>query len=739
MRRAYHIAFLPSSFPPGKTRIGPRGDISSLPQLTCSARYFILFSVLCLALFIGQGLPAEEKTTGGAVERELPDKIRLHYESAMRLAGKWEYGDAVKELDKALEMAPDFKLAAIYRGLFEQRAGLVPQVKEQEDAVKRGPDDAKALYNLGLLWMNLGNFERAFEILQRACRIDGDSDPIRKALAEAYDRRRLWSEFIGPFRKEAVTRGYMAAEAEAVQEKEKPSLLLEEKRRVKEKVGEWLVKKERRREEALRGKEKVERRIGRKAPEPPDSYQLLTYGICLYRAGEYREASLQLKKALKKNPSLEMARAWLKIISKRESATDNIKTAEEDIRNYYKKYGVTELGAGYYRLGKLLMEVGDYDLAFDEFRYAYELNRESDFFKKGMNDAYDKKVLWNKYLEELRKKDKTMARWGTPGGIHMHLLEEDKHIIYSMKPNIDTSSEQVGPLLQNSVVYKTNSLGLRNEEIDDPKKPGVYRILVLGDSITFGDNISRQKTYPRQLEKILNENPRPGGIERYEVINAGVRSYSTYMELGYFRKRGVLLDPDMVIVGFCYNDVGIPDYLYDKHTLEVLGEIPGGSIPNLERMTWWREFSLTKQIARQADMRRLRAEEHCETLVEALTDYFSPEWVWLRRQLDGIEHIAARRGIRMVFVTFPLKWQLEGGKEYIKPHELMRKYCHSRGITMVDLGPVYEKEGTAVIFGSEGDNFLHPTELGYIIAAEEIFREIGTPELPLRRRLIEKD
>ena len=100
---------------------------------------------------------------------------------------------------------------------------------------------------------------------------------------------------------------------------------------------------------------------------------------------------------------------------------------------------------------------------------------------------------------------------------------------------------------------KINSLGLRDREIPLTKSPGTYRILVLGDSTTFGWGVSFDDTASKILEKKLNAQQIPG-YERFEVINAGVGNYDTVQEVTYYKTRGRELHPDMVILVYFIND-----------------------------------------------------------------------------------------------------------------------------------------------------------------------------------------
>jgi lysophospholipase L1-like esterase len=98
-----------------------------------------------------------------------------------------------------------------------------------------------------------------------------------------------------------------------------------------------------------------------------------------------------------------------------------------------------------------------------------------------------------------------------------------------------------------------NSLGLRDRELSPTKSPGVYRVLVLGDSTTFGWGVSLDNTASKILERELNAQHIPG-YERFEVINAGVGNYDTVQEVTYYKTRGRELNPDMVILVYFIND-----------------------------------------------------------------------------------------------------------------------------------------------------------------------------------------
>jgi hypothetical protein len=97
----------------------------------------------------------------------------------------------------------------------------------------------------------------------------------------------------------------------------------------------------------------------------------------------------------------------------------------------------------------------------------------------------------------------------------------------------------------------TNNLGFRDDRDYDLAKPaGTFRILVLGDSVTFGHGSVH--TYPRLLEDALREwRPDVG----WQVWNLGVPGYNTTQVLVHLLDVGPSFQPDLVVVAFYENDL----------------------------------------------------------------------------------------------------------------------------------------------------------------------------------------
>ncbi len=98
-----------------------------------------------------------------------------------------------------------------------------------------------------------------------------------------------------------------------------------------------------------------------------------------------------------------------------------------------------------------------------------------------------------------------------------------------------------------------NALGFRDpRDYELRKGPRTVRILILGDSVTFGHGSIYEHTYPFLAEQRLR---RWRGDVDWQVWNLAVPGYNTAQELAQLVEVGPRFTPDQVVVGFYMNDV----------------------------------------------------------------------------------------------------------------------------------------------------------------------------------------
>jgi len=120
---------------------------------------------------------------------------------------------------------------------------------------------------------------------------------------------------------------------------------------------------------------------------------------------------------------------------------------------------------------------------------------------------------------------------------------DDNKLIYALNPN--TSKEH------KDILYCINSDGFRDRDFSINKPQDTIRIVMLGDSFTFGDGLPIEHTIAKQLECILNENNKNN---QYEVMNFGISGYNTMSEVIFFEQKALKYKPDIVFIMYFLND-----------------------------------------------------------------------------------------------------------------------------------------------------------------------------------------
>ncbi len=108
---------------------------------------------------------------------------------------------------------------------------------------------------------------------------------------------------------------------------------------------------------------------------------------------------------------------------------------------------------------------------------------------------------------------------------------------------------------------RTNGDGLRNDRDFAPGRlAGGLRVVGIGDSGMFGWGCDQGQTYLDTLERELQI--RLAGVP-CEVLNMAVPGYNTRLEVELLKEKGLKYQPDIVVVGWCYNDYDQPFFKLD--------------------------------------------------------------------------------------------------------------------------------------------------------------------------------
>lgn len=150
------------------------------------------------------------------------------------------------------------------------------------------------------------------------------------------------------------------------------------------------------------------------------------------------------------------------------------------------------------------------------------------------------------YFTDLDTKSLKSILYHHDGDSSVYVPIDDANRIFGLKPNsFVTSQESVHPK-ENKYKIKTiaiNSLGFRDKERSVKKTNGIYRIIILGESNTFGPSVNNEDTYPAILEKLLNNKY----LNKFEIWNAGISTYTMSQKIAYAEEILQKYDPDLLI------------------------------------------------------------------------------------------------------------------------------------------------------------------------------------------------
>jgi len=246
------------------------------------------------------------------------------------------------------------------------------------------------------------------------------------------------------------------------------------------------------------------------------------------------------------------------------------------------------------------------------------------------------------------------------------------------------------------------------------KEPHIFRILTLGDSLTWGDKVrSDSDVWPYVLEHKLKKTKAD-----IEVINIAVMGFTTVNEFELLIRAGWAFDPDLIILQFCLNDplpsgknftrVG-EDWMYKTKNLVPVGR---GHV-FLSSHSYLYNFINDRYKALQ----RNNSGKDYNMLYK---DDFSG-WKNSKAALKAINASAEKKGVKAVFVMFPSfvsGIQTKDSYPYTHLHNKVTEVAKDSGFYVLDMLDKYIAEGKDFEYWRAIDG--HPNEAAHELAAEAI-------------------
>lgn len=309
---------------------------------------------------------------------------------------------------------------------------------------------------------------------------------------------------------------------------------------------------------------------------------------------------------------------------------------------------------------------------------------------------------------------------GGTGSLYDHIVLGPPGSRFRLLPGTVTVPERYG-----DVVYRLNRGGYRDR--DGEPRPGSRRIVLLGDSVSFGLGVEQNAIYPALLEKRLGSS--------WDVVNLATFAYNTADERAALQEDGLKLRPELVILQFYMNDFTIP--------------AAGGSRPAppgfLDRLAALRNLVLSRSALYRRlhqggtaltfhlfhDLRRRRFPERLNADEPRQKSAYlagTPDdgAVAAFREIREIHRLTRKSGARFLVVLSPDEVQLFD-RRYDGINERFRAFCRREGIGLFDPLPALRADSDPVRLFNDG---VHYSPEGHALLARLLHGEL------VRRRLV---
>jgi lysophospholipase L1-like esterase len=347
---------------------------------------------------------------------------------------------------------------------------------------------------------------------------------------------------------------------------------------------------------------------------------------------------------------------------------------------------------------------------------------------------------------------------------------EHPHFHHRLKPNQTYHFESA----EFSVDIRTNRYGLRWPDPVLPKPAGVFRILILGDSFTFGFPVRDDEAFCFLIEQGLRAKGYP-----VEVINAGVSGYSPTLQYVSLRDEYLAFEPDLVLLWYDLGDLQ-EDAWYQKNLVyDASGRIlrcdPAYTNGRFDVWEWVRTHSLIanyldRKLIRlyryikvlglggfiRAKLRgqrakvavaQLKAEQQAPDLAAhdrfllvreySTEERLAPYWALSSRYLRMIRELLAGRGIPLVLGVYPYGmlvgpqqwaagrgyWGFEPGRTYEAAAALaiFNRFSSETGIPLLNTFESFRAaDRTGKLFYDQDGHF---TPAGHRVLAEHVVHD----------------
>lgn len=293
----------------------------------------------------------------------------------------------------------------------------------------------------------------------------------------------------------------------------------------------------------------------------------------------------------------------------------------------------------------------------------------------------------------------------------------DPYLPYKPKPLSTVSARS--PNDEFDFIYQHNTFGFRDVEHTHNKDAGVFRILGLGDSFTYGAGVAFEKTYLHLLEKMLNA--RQDSHPRTEIVKAGIYRYFPEPERILLENYGSDYMPDLVLVGFLPNDIIDTYFGAGAVVVDESGYLKTREAKEIGKIgTLLYENSHIFRLVLKNYINYQISKKYQPNFSDVYKDngVHEKDWQTLEDEYKNIVSIARDINSRVVIVGIPQKGPWNESHYY--PAKRLARWARENGAGFVDVLPSMIEASASKSMYYETDG--HCTEDGYEVIANVIFQ-----------------
>ncbi len=333
------------------------------------------------------------------------------------------------------------------------------------------------------------------------------------------------------------------------------------------------------------------------------------------------------------------------------------------------------------------------------------------------------------------------------------IYQKSDYLPWTLLPNANAT--HIGVYGDFNVSVRINSGGIRDYERKIQNDS--IRILVMGDSMTYGFGVEMNQSYAKALENILNKRENNPRRREFQVFNTGfANGYSLDSYYLYLKSHAMkAYDPDIVIIGFfVYNDVtdlSLNVWEVDANALPTKITSPYYDVDSEHRLrSAKRTLKILKNDFVKSVYEGLLTRSHLFIFVKAQiskrltisksnrifdTSYneeIALDWEKNKKLLDAINQLVKERNAKLMVVALPVRFQIRD-EEWVlyekqiganllnrtRPNDELQVYAQQHNITFIDVYERFRREDQSSPLFLPIDG--HFNKKGHQIVAEEIY------------------